>query len=145
MKPDTNDNLKKNVSGYYIGEDEFFDEAYEYIKSTYPMARQIVEHTCEVEKDVLFDGIDKAIDCLKKLKEEGYTRIEERWYGYEDNYIVAIKTELETDEEYYPRIASLVSGASKTIERREAQRRTAKKRINELEDEIRRIKKNIVC
>lgn len=145
MNPDTNDNLKKNVHGYYRGEDEFFDEAYDYIMSTFPTARQIVEHTCDVEKDALFVGIDKAIDCLKKLKEEGYTSIEERWCGYEDNYIVAIKMELETDEEYYRRIASLVSGASKTIERREAQRRTAEKRINELEDEIRRIKKNMVC
>ena len=145
MNPDTNDNLKKKVHGYYTGEDEFFDEAYKYIMSTFPTARQIVEHTCDVEKDDLFVGIDKAIDCLKKLKEKGYTRIEERWPGYEDNVIVAIKMELETDEEYYRRIASLVRGASKNIEWREAQRNAAEKRINELEDEIRRIKKNMVC
>lgn len=145
MNPDTNDKLKKEVHGYYRGEDEFFDEAYEHVMSILPTVRIMVEHTCDVEKDDLFVGIDKAIDCLKKLKEVGYTSIEERWCGYEENYIVAIKKELETDEEYYRRIASLVSGASKTIERREAQHNAAEKRINELEDEIRRIKKNMVC
>lgn len=135
--------LKKEVRDYFYGEEEFFDEAYESVMSTMPTNRLMVEHTCDVDKDDLFDGIDKSIVFLKKLKEKGYTRIEERWSGYECNYFVAVKKELETDEEYYHRIATLVAEESEAIERREAQRSAAKKRIKELEDELKKLKKTI--
>lgn len=135
--------LKKEVRDYFSGEVEFFDEAYESVMSTMPTNRKMVEHTCDVDKNDLFGDIDKSIALLKKLKEKGYTSIEERWCGYEDNFYEAVKKELETDEEYYHRIATLVAEESEAIERREAQRSAAKKRIKELEDELKKLKKTI--
>lgn len=135
--------LKKKVRDYFYGEEEFFDEAYESVMSTMPTNRKMVEHTCDVDKNDLFGDIDKSIALLKKLKEKGYTSIEERWCGYEDNFYEAVKKELETDEEYLRRIVVLVVEESKDIERREEQRSAVKKRIKELEDELKKMKNTI--
>ena len=143
MNYETNDKLKKEIFCYYDGEDKFFEEAYDNVMKTHPTARRTVMHTCDVEKDDLFTNIDKAIAFLQKLKKEGYSHIEERWSGYEDNFIIAGKDELETDEEYFRRLAGLVKVESKTIEKREAIRQEARKRISELEGEIRKLKKDM--
>lgn len=132
--------LKEEVRDYYYGEEEYFDEAFDHAMKTAPTNRQYVEHTCDIDTDDLFDGIDRVIEKLKSLKARGYTRIEQRWSGYEDNYFVAIITELENDSEYCRRLAKLTICASENIARREYKKAENKKRIKELEDELKRLK-----
>lgn len=132
--------LKENVRDYYCGEEEYFDEAFDYVMKTARTFRIKVEHTCDIDNDDLFDGIDKVIEYLKGLKSKGYTRIEERWSGYEDNYFVAIKNEEEDDNEYYRRLAKLTDSASNVIEERESEKAEKEKRIKELEAELKKLK-----
>lgn len=100
--------LKKNVRDFYSEGDKYFDKAFNEALKTC-QERKIVEHTETIDSTKLFCKIDDAVEYLKSLKSNGYTEIEERWSGYEDNYFVAIKMETETDYEYYRRFAKEVN------------------------------------
>lgn len=107
VKYDINDNI---LEGVYNWCQE--TTSYEYIAKT---LRKIntnkldTVHEITISKNELFGDIDKMICYLKQLKENGFDAIEEEWSGYEDNYFVALKHhDIETDEEYYKRLAKEV-------------------------------------
>lgn len=134
--------LKKAVKEHYYEEDKFFNKAYNAIIKTEDAKRQIVEHAYAIEEQDLCCNIDKAIKFLQSLKAQGYTEIEQRWLGYEDNYFVAIKKEEETDDEYYIRLGRLVEGYAQHIEQQEDLKLKKENSIKELEEELRQLKMN---
>ena len=142
VKYDINDNILKGVWNWCQE-----TTSYEYIAKT---LRKIntnkldTVHEITIDKDDLFGDIDKMICYLKQLKENGFDTIEEEWSGYEDNYFVALKhNDIETDEEYYKRLAKEVDYII-FKEQEEARRREKKlneitclkEKIKQLEDEL---------
>lgn len=97
----------------------------------------------ELDKEWLFGDIDKMQRNLKRLKDEGFSEIEEKWCGYEDNYFVAVRYECEEDDEYYIRLQNELNPYLREIEDKKCQIVNKKKRIEELEKEIQKLKKEI--
>lgn len=62
-----------------------------------------------IDSDKLFAlTIDESIKYLQEIKSKGYTQIEEKWCGYDDNYFVASRYTIEPEEKYEHRISSLI-------------------------------------
>ena len=85
--------------------------------------RQIAKHVEHIDKEKLFNNIDNVIAYLQTLKSQGYTNLEERWSGYEDNYIVAWKNEFETNEEFYKRICKKAHTLAEAYSNEEAKKK----------------------
>ena len=105
--------------------------------------RQIVEHIEDVEKERLFNNIDDVIVYLQTLKSQGYTNLEERWSGYEDNYIVACKNEIETNEEFFKRICKEAHTLAETYSRQETEKKKIQAEIKKKQKEIEELKKKL--
>jgi hypothetical protein len=90
-------NFKEHIFDRFSEDGKYFEEAFSQMMKTTQTNRMIVTHEQEIDTDNLFGNIDKVISFLELLKSEGYTEIDEKWYGYEDNYFVASKQEEETD------------------------------------------------
>lgn len=105
--------------------------------------RQIVEHAEYVEKERLFNNIDDVITYLQTLKSQGYTNLEERWSGYEDNYIVACKNEIEINEEFYKRICKEAHTLADTYSDEEAEKKKIQAEIKKKQKEIEELKKKL--
>ena len=100
-----------------------------------------VDHSKDIKEDLLFCEIDKAIKYLEDLKSQGFQEIRQCWSGYEDNYFVAIKRELETGEEFASRIFKRIREISNELNIKEEEESKRKKRIAELQDELSKLKK----
>lgn len=110
---------------------------------THDMNKLTVAQTTEINKGVILNNIDNAIESLKELKEQGYKAIDEKWAGYEVNYFVATKLTEETDDQYYKRIANdIKSDVWKMIEQ-EKTKGDIENQIKELEEQIRILKSQI--
>ena len=110
---------------------------------THEMNKLTVAQTTEINKGVILNNIDNAIESLKELKEQGYKAIDEKWAGYEVNYFVATKLTEETDDQYYKRIANdIKSDVWKMIEQ-EKTKGDIENQIKELEEQIRILKSQI--
>jgi hypothetical protein len=135
--------LKRNVWDYYTGYDDLFDDAYSYVmEHNKGILNKIdVKRTKEISKEDLFGDIDNVISFLKSLKKDGYNEIDEKWSGYEDNYFQAEKYTKETDEEFYSRIAYKVSETADYLKEKKEKKAEKERRIKELEEEIRKLKK----
>ena len=83
------------------------------------------------------------IKLLTSLKEEGYESISEEWYDYENNYFVADKHELETDEEYASRVYGIINSEITCIKDEAEEKEKKLKEIERLESEIRKLKKEL--
>lgn len=105
--------------------------------------RKIAEHTEDVEKEKLFNNIDDAIAYLQTLKSQGYTNLEERWSGYEDNYIVAWKNEIETNEEFFKRICKEARTLANTYSNEESKKKQIQAEIKKKQKEIEELKKKL--
>ena len=105
--------------------------------------RQIVEHADDVEKERLFNNIDDVITYLQTLKSQGYTNLEERWAGYEDNYIVACKNEIEINEEFYKRICKDAHTLAETYSDEEAEKKKIQAEIKKKQKDIEELKKKL--
>ena len=95
-----------------------------------------------LDKDKLFaNTIDETLAYINSLKSKGWTSIQEKWSGYEDNYFVACKTVLEDDDDYAKRIGReiLNEEVKKEVRRRE-QDKAKQKKIAELEKELKKLK-----
>lgn len=146
---DLNSNIAKEIEDNILFDDDYYPnlskKCYESFmqSNAREQERLIVEHSLDVDCGYLFaDDIDTTIKYLKELKEKGFTRIEERWYGYEDNYFVAIKMEQENDEEYVDRIAHTIKEIIHKEEIRIDNERAKQKKIKELEKQIQELKKS---
>lgn len=139
--------LAKKVENYY----DYDDRGKKYIEkaliamsqstSCEEVIRMKTEHTDFINEEDLFCGIDKAIAYLTSLKEKGYTSIEQRWSGYEDNYFIAIKISDESDIEYYKRLADAVKPYIKKFLKEDDEKKARKERIKQLQKELQQLKK----
>ena len=93
-----------------------------------------------IDSDKLFSvNIDDSINYLLELKKDGWTGIDEKWSGYEDNYFVACKYIKEPEDAYKERLENLIKGyipdilvEEKKIKEKEEMIEKLKKELNEL-------------
>lgn len=100
-----------------------------------------VEHSKEISEEDLFGDIDAAIKLLQGLKNSGYTSIEQKWHGYEDNGFYAYKTELEYREEYELRLYKEITGIIYKREQEKRRKEKLKKQIDAKQKELNDLRK----
>jgi hypothetical protein len=133
----------------YIDDDnaKFFDDAVrkiEKLNGCYNYAlgyRRVTRKKC-LDKELLYNDIDAAIEYLEKIKSEGYTSIDEKWDSYESYDVYAYKESVETIEEaaerifkeyIYPKVRDMAENEAEVLEK-EAE-------IKRLRDEINKLKR----
>ena len=104
------------------------------------IAKEVVRHEVTIDKDRIFGDIESAINTLTELKKKGYDCFEEKWSGYEDNYLVASISESETDDEYFRRVAEKVDEVYSKEKEEKAKQDHKQKRIQQLEKELAKLK-----
>lgn len=136
--------IKSLIIREWIADDEvlYVDEAIARIekRDVNALKRIEVNHSKELDRDVLFNSIDNMIKLLQSLKAEGYTSVSQEWSGYEDNYFIADKYEMETDDEAARRLCMIINDEIMEIQREEELIEKKKKRIKELEAELKKLK-----
>lgn len=136
--------IKNIIIKEWIADDEvlYVDEAIARIekRDANALKRIKANHSKELDRDVLFNSIDNMIKLLQSLKAEGYTSVSQEWSGYEDNYFIADKYEMETDDEAARRLCMIINDEIMEIQREEELIENKKKRIKELEDELKKLK-----
>lgn len=102
------------------------------------------ESDCLDEDKLFANTIDETLAYINSLKKDGWTSIEQKWCGYEDNYFVARKTVLEDDDDYAERVGRVILNeeVKKEVLRREGNERK-KKEVKRLKDKIKEIEKSI--
>ena len=102
------------------------------------------ESDCLDEDKLFANTIDETLSYINSLKKDGWTSIEQKWCGYEDNYFVACKTVLEDDDDYAERVGRVILNeeVKKEALRREENERK-KKEVKRLKDKIKEIEKSI--
>ena len=123
--------------------DHILKRVIETLKKNEADKRKIANHTKDVEKERLFNNIDDVIVYLQTLKSQGYTNLEERWSGYEDNYIVAWKNELETNEEFFKRICKEAHTLAERYSNENAEKKKIQAEIKKKQKEIEELKKKL--
>ena len=133
--------------GLYIDDNnaKFFDDAVrktEELSEGYNYSlgyRRITRKKC-LDKELLYNDIDTAIEYLKKIKSEGYTSIDEEWDSYESYDVYAYKESTETIEEaakrivkeyIYPKVRDMAKNEDEVL-KREAEIKRLKAEINKL-------------
>ena len=141
------ENIKKLLIKEWFDKEDvhFLDESVSRIEKRHDgvLGRLMVNHGKVLDKDKLFNSIGKMIKLLTSLKEEGYETISEMWSGYETNYFVADKRELETDEEYASRIYGVINREIGCIKDEAEEKEKKLKEIRRLESEILKLKKGL--
>ena len=136
--------IKSLIIREWIADDEvlYVDEAIARIekRDANALKRIEVNHSKELDRDVLFNSIDNMIRLLQSLKAEGYTSVSQEWSGYEDNYFIADKYEMETDDEAARRLCMIINDEIMEIQREEELLEKKKRRIKELEAELKELK-----
>lgn len=136
--------IKSLIIREWIADDEvlYVDEAIARIekRDANALKRIEVNHSKELDNDVLFNSIDNMIKLLQSLKAEGYTSVSQEWSGYEDNYFIADKYEMETDDEAAQRMCMIINDEIMEIQHEEELIENKKKRIKELEAELKKLK-----
>lgn len=97
----------------------------------------ITEIIKEVDKDDLFDRkVSEIITFLSQYKD--YT-LEERWYGYEDNYFVITQERQENLDEIVNRIYNDIQSSCQEYVTKEEELKRIEKQISELQDKRNKI------
>lgn len=97
----------------------------------------ITEIIKEVDKDDLFDRkVSEIITFLSQYKD--YT-LEERWYGYEDNYFVLTQERQENLDEIVNRIYNDIQSSCQEYVTKEEELKRIEKQISELQDKRNKI------
>ena len=92
----------------------------------------INEEKEEVDRDmILYRKVSDIIDFLSQYKDKDYI-LEERWWGYEDNYFLFTVDRQETSDEIVARICSKVESNCRAFLETD-------KQIAEIDKEIRRL------
>lgn len=134
-----NEILGEILQRWSYGHEEYIKSAYEKLCRTDALTRRKVWHSNYVDKKIIFSDVDSVIDYLQDLKKEGYTCLEEEWYGYESYDIKASKYEDETDDEYYGRLNYHLYKIIKEKINIETQSKGKAARIAELKAELKRL------
>lgn len=134
--------------GLYIDDNnaKFFDDVVrkiERIGGYYDYAlgyRRVTRKKC-LDKELLYNDIDAAIEYLERIKSEGYTSIDEEWDSYESYDVYAYTESIETVEEaagrivkeyIYPKVRDMAKNEAEVL-KKEAE-------IKRLRDEINKLK-----
>lgn len=97
----------------------------------------ITEIIKEVDKDDLFDRkVSEIITFLSQYKD--YT-LEERWYGYEDNYFVLTQERQENLDEIVNRIYNDIQSICQEYVTKEEELKRIEKQISELQNKRNKI------
>lgn len=134
-----NEILGEILQRWSYGHEEYIKPAYKELCKTDALTRRKVWHSTYVNKNCMFSGIDSVIEYLQNLKKEGYTCLEEEWYGYESYDIKASKYEDENDDEYYARLNYHLYKIIKERINIETQSKGKAARIAELKAELKRL------
>lgn len=133
--------------GLYIDDNnaKFFDDVVrriEKLNGCYNYAlgyRRVTRNKC-LDKELLYNDIDTAIEYLKTIKSEGYTSIDEEWDSYETYDVYAYKESTETIEEaaerivkeyIYPKVCEMEKNDAEVL-KKEAEIKRLKDEINKL-------------
>lgn len=133
--------------GLYIDDKnaKFFDDAVrriEKLSGCYNYALGYCRATRDkcLDKELLYNDIDAAIEYLERIKSEGYTSIDEEWDSYESYDVYAYKESVETIEEaaerifkeyIYPKVREMKENED-VILKKEAEIKRLKDEINKL-------------
>lgn len=141
------ENIKKLLIKEWFDKEDvrFLDDAVSRIEKRHDgvLSRLMVNHGKVLNRYELFTSINKMIKLLTSLKEKGYESISEEWSGYETNYFVADKHELETDEEYASRVYGVINREIDCIKDEAEEKENKLKEIHRLESEIHKLKKGL--
>ena len=97
----------------------------------------ITEIIKEVDEDDLFDRkVSEIITFLSQYKD--YT-LEERWYGYEENYFVLTQERQENLDEIVNRIYNGIQSSCQEYVEKEEELKKIEKQISELQDKRNKI------
>lgn len=116
-----------------------YDKVYDNIDISL-LKRKTVKHTQTIDKEDIFNKIENVINFLKNAQTEGWITLSEEWSGYETNYIVLSKYELEDDHEYIWRTYRLVKQKFDDINKAEELKQKRLLKIKQLENEIKKLK-----
>lgn len=135
--------------GVYVDDDNvrFFDDAVketERISDAYGYqlyCRSVTRKEC-IDKELLYNDIDTAIEYLEKIKSEGYTSIDEEWDSYESYDVYAYKDGIETVGEAAERIVKeYIYPKVRDMAKRDKEIRMKEDEIKRISEEINRLKK----
>ena len=84
--------------------------------------------------------IKELIRVLKKALDDGYESLCEGWWGYEDNYFVLSRPEMENDDEILSRLHTIISHNIMRLEEREKERAEINRKIAELQKQLTTLK-----
>ena len=141
------DRLKiKLLKGWSSNEERKLAEiAIERIESKNPFAfvNEKITRSKEIDEQKFFGDIDKMITYLTKLKAEGYTRVVQHWYGYEDNGFLAEKIDNETEKEMLDRFRDIIEEKVEALEREINDKKKKMKEIDVLKRKIKELEKGL--
>lgn len=136
--------LKEKLWKNFFKDDEnygrqSYDKVYDNIDISL-LKRKTVKHTQTIDKEDIFNKIENVINFLKNAQTEGWITLSEEWSGYETNYIVLSKYELEDDHEYIWRTYRLVKQKIDDFNKADELKQKRLLKIKQLENEIKKLK-----
>lgn len=137
---------KRLLKEWFSGETRKLAEiAIERIESKNPFAfvNEKTTRSKEIDDKKFFGDIDRIIKFLGKLKAEGYTRVVQHWYGYEENGFLAEKADDESEEEMLRRFYDIVEEKVCVLEREIEERDKKKAEIAALKKKITELEKGL--
>ena len=141
------DRLKiKLLKGWSSNEERKLAEiAIERIESKNPFAfvNEKITRSKEIDEQKFFGDIDRMITYLTKLKAEGYIRVVQHWYGYEDNGFLAEKIDNETEKEMLDRFRDIIEEKVEALEREINDKKKKMKEIDVLNRKIKELEKGL--
>jgi len=141
-------NRKEAARDFIYGDNlPYFDEAWDILEKRCPKAleRGTTNHPKKIEKEEIFGKpIDKVINLLQSLKDEGYETISEQYDSFDGiSHMEANKMLPETDYEYGKRVGKQVRREIGYIKMRKDEREREQMEIEELEKRLNELKREL--
>ena len=106
------------------------------------LVRLRVNRDEEIKESKLFDvSINDAIKYLKTF--DGNLILEQRWSGYEDNYFVATKADVENNEEYVYRLSRVIARELNKMRKEEKELARKREELSRLKSEITKLERTL--
>lgn len=128
---------------YFKGDEDYDRQSYDKVYDNIDISllkRKTVKHAQTIDKEDIFNKIENVINFLKNAQTEGWITLSEEWSGYETNYIVLSKYELEDDYEYIWRTYRLIKQKFDDFNKAEELKQKRLLKIKQLENEIKKLK-----